>query len=86
MLGREVNTPVSLMYPLPHNSKVDEPPKFVADMKRAMESCHETARVQPRQKAKRQKRDYDVRIMEHQYATGDLVFKRNKVGENFPIL
>ena len=49
--------------------------QYATKLKEKMQDCYKLARKNLQQAAIRQKRDYDVRIVENQYEPGDLVFK-----------
>jgi hypothetical protein len=55
MLGREVNTPADLMYPLPSRAEEPDLDAYVVDLQKSMLLAHETARAQLRTTEERQK-------------------------------
>ena len=73
MLGREVNVPVYLMFPnrFAKPVAVDE---YVAALMNNIQTAHNAARSILEDSLKRMKRHYDVRILEHVYQEGDLVY------------
>jgi ribosomal protein L21E len=74
MLGREVNTPACLMFPLnPNREGPKNPEDFVADLVCTMQEAHNTARKTLKTSMKRMKRNYDLRLMTRQFECGDVV-------------
>jgi hypothetical protein len=74
MLGREVNTPAHLIYPLPLHAEEPYPDTYMADLQKSMLLAQETARSQLRTTEKRLKRDYDLKVRSHIYEVGDFVY------------
>jgi hypothetical protein len=73
MLGREVNTPADLMFPLPRGQH-ESPEAYVRDLVSIMEKAHETARQVMKTTSERMKKDYDLRLLELSYRVGDIVY------------
>ena len=73
MLGREVNTPAQLMFPMA-TDKHEDVDEFVCDLLGTISLAHETARANLRTASKRMKRDYDVRVLLRPYQEGDVVY------------
>ena len=73
MLGREVNIPADLMFPadLP---TVANPDEYIQELENATLSAHKAARDNLKTAQMRMKRDYDLKILEHTYAVGDVVY------------
>jgi hypothetical protein len=74
MLGREVNTPAELMYPLPVRAEEPDLDAYVEDLRKSMLHAHETARAKLRTTEERLKRDYDLKVRSHTYKVGDFVY------------
>ena len=85
MLGREVNLPVDVLYPMPSIGESQNVHQYATKLKEKMQDCYKLARKNLQQAAIRQKRDYDVRIVENQYEPGDLVFKRYHVHKKLEV-
>ncbi|VDI17251.1 Hypothetical predicted protein [Mytilus galloprovincialis] len=74
MLGRETNQPADLMF-----GKTDEPQytgteEYIISLEKALKSAHEIARNTLKTSQAKMKKDYDLRVLERQYAAGDLVY------------
>ena len=82
MLGREVASPLDLM--LGNHSNLDtNAEEYVVSLGDSIASCHAVARDQLKNTQKRQKKEYDMKLNQHHYDTGDLVYEVNsatKVG------
>lgn len=82
MLGREVIQPVHLlMGDLPDGLHSQEPSDWCFDLSNRLSQAHH--HLQEAQL--RQKRDYDMRLVEHHYNPGDIVYKLDsttKVGQS----
>ena len=75
MLGREINQPADLMFPLPTSAKkVDSVDDYCSNLAQAISEAHETARVTLRSTQKRMKRDYDVKVRKWDYQVGNWVY------------
>ncbi|MCG8045070.1 MAG: DDE-type integrase/transposase/recombinase, partial [Candidatus Thiodiazotropha endolucinida] len=74
MLGREVNTPVDLVFPLPQSVETMEVGTFVKDLVQNMQKAHEIARQTLKSSQKIQKKRYDLRVLERSYNEGDIVY------------
>ena len=73
MLGREVNTPTDLMFPL-QKSKPGTPDSHVQDLVSRISRAHEVARSVMKTTSKRMKRNYDIRLLERSFQVGDAVY------------
>ena len=73
MLGRETTQPIDLILGLPRHIPQD-PPNWVETLKRNLSRVHQLAREAIGKTQMRQKRDYDLRIVEHPYEAGDVVY------------
>jgi len=74
MLGREVNTPASLMFPLEGSKpKNQDPEDFVVRLTSGIQEAHDTARRTLKSSLKRMKRNYDLRILTRPFEKGDVV-------------
>ena len=86
MLGREVIQPVHLITGnIPGNLSPLGADEWSADLSRRLTDAHHCARQNLKQAQLRQKRDYDLRVVEHHYDEGDLVYKLDsatKVGQS----
>ena len=79
MLGREVNTPLNLMYPQgatnsPGGTCDDYVTKLEADIQQAHTQARETLKVSQ----KRMKKDYDIKARRYIYKQGDAVYILDK--------
>ena len=79
MLGREVNTPLNLMYPQgatnsPGGTCDDYVTKLEADIQQAHIQARETLKVSQ----KRMKKDYDIKARRYTYKQGDAVYILDK--------
>ena len=77
MLGREVHTPVDLMFPSMSSEPEGDIPEYVQELKSRMEECYDVARRYLKKSSEEQKRRYDTKIKEHPYQPGDLVYRKN---------
>ena len=82
MLGKEVNLPASLMFPTV-NAQEREKDKdgYVQQLEEKLLEVHSIARDTLRESQKRQKRDFDLRLQEHKYQEGDVVYILDKSTE-----
>eukprot|EP00057_Strongylocentrotus_purpuratus_P009803 XP_011664277.1 PREDICTED: uncharacterized protein LOC105438300 [Strongylocentrotus purpuratus] len=74
MLGREVNQPAHLMYPLPRGNLTLDREEYLSKLVRATQAAHEAARANLQSAQKRMKRDYDVHSFRRQFNEGDPVY------------
>ena len=75
MLGREVNQPADLVFPLPASARQPSTPDdYCAEMAQAIEKAHEAARTTLRSTQKRMKRDYDLKVRTREFNEGDWVY------------
>ena len=72
MLGREVNQPVDLLFPM----KITEwsTDQHVAHLQKSLKKAHDTARKCLKTTQARMKRDYDLKIFSRVYDVGDLIY------------
>ena len=75
MLGREINLPSDLLFPLPDKPKFSSPVEYVSEQIEEISKCFEQARKGLKSNMEYQKKNYDVRLAENKYNVGDLVFK-----------
>uniref|UniRef100_A0A8W8NIX9 Uncharacterized protein n=1 Tax=Magallana gigas TaxID=29159 RepID=A0A8W8NIX9_MAGGI len=76
MLGREVIQPVHLITKnIPGHLSPQTADEWIADLSLRLAEAHACARQNLKQTQHRQKRDYDLRVVEHHYSEGDLVYK-----------
>ena len=74
MLGRELNTPAYLMFPLPAEEHEDID-QFVAKLTRNIQTAHNAARTQLKTTLKRMKRDYDLRgVVKRNYQAKYIIY------------
>ena len=78
MLGRDTIQPVDLLLGL-SDSKLEEyePYQWVLHLAKQFSEVHKLARDNINQAQLRQKRDYDLRMLENTFNIGDLVYKRD---------
>ena len=76
MLGRELNLPVDIVYPIMQNKGYADDSKedYVGNLEGAMKSAHEIARKVLGVSQERMKRDYDLRANKKCFDSGDIVF------------
>ena len=74
MLGREVNQPADILYPIPRNTPEGDVDDYCAGLSKAISDAHETARSTLKATQKRMKRNYDVKAHLTGYHVGDLVY------------
>ncbi|VDH94525.1 Hypothetical predicted protein [Mytilus galloprovincialis] len=65
MLGREVNLPHELLYPLPRHNAQKPVNEYVDDLRVHMEDIYHVARENLKQSGEKQKRDHDTRIIDN---------------------
>lgn len=86
MLGRDVVQPLDLLLGTVRANNPDkEPPVHIKTLSEVMIEVHKIARQNLKASQHRQKRDYDLRIRQHQYSVGDVVLKidsATKVGQS----
>lgn len=85
MLGREVATPLDIMYEMPPD--VNEVPqhKWAWELKARMEEAHSAVRYHTGQEMRRQKRYHDAKVHWQRFAKNDKVyvfFPQRKVGHS----
>ena len=73
MLGREVNTPAQLMFPIKQKDNEDIH-TYVSELTGIMKEAHEMTRTKLKTSLKRMKRDYDLKVLFRPYAEGDIVY------------
>ena len=72
MLGREVNTPASLMFP--QKGEHFEEDNYAHQLAQDLQSAHECARGKLKAATKRMNGNYDLRLLERNYEVGDAVY------------
>ncbi|XP_033728147.1 protein NYNRIN-like [Pecten maximus] len=76
MLGREIMLPVDIMMGVSQANLEDfEPAEWVQNLNRVMAEAHQFARHHLESTQIRQKKDYDLKLCEQMYSTGDTVYK-----------
>ncbi|VDI27661.1 Hypothetical predicted protein [Mytilus galloprovincialis] len=73
MLGRETNQPAELMFGTTEDHKYTGTEEYIIGLEKAMKTSHEIAWKTLKTTQARMKKDYDLRVLERQYAPGDLV-------------
>jgi len=72
MLGRETTQPIQLLLGLPNTSVQDrEQDPWILELAKNLKIVHKHARQSLKAAQMRQKRDYDMRMLEHSYNIGD---------------
>ena len=74
MLGRELNQPADLIFPLPSSVRGETNEEYVVELTQALKVAHEAARKTLRATQKRLKKDYDVKVYQRQFEKGDRVY------------
>ncbi|CAG2246096.1 unnamed protein product [Mytilus edulis] len=77
MLGREVNLPHELLYPLPRHNAQKPVNEYVDDLRVHMEDIYHVARENLKQSGEKQKRDHDTRIIDKPFLVGSLMEDEN---------
>ena len=77
MFGREVNTPVDLLFATVTNREGVEVNEFVKDLENNIQESHRLVREQLKQQVGRMKRYYDLKLHVQQYKPGDAVYILN---------
>ena len=73
MLGREINLPADLVYPIPTPAPVSME-DYAANLSQSILQAHETARATLRSTQRHMKRDYDVKVHLREFKEGDRVY------------
>ncbi|GFO46543.1 Pol polyprotein [Plakobranchus ocellatus] len=79
MLGREVTTPLELMFPLPRTATegpILDP--YVSSLEQDLQQAHAQAREILKTTQKRMKKDYDLKARRFHYEVGDAVYVCDK--------
>ena len=76
MLGRETIQPIDLMLGI-HNNSPQSPSGWVASLSERLSTAHRSAREAIELEQFRQKRNYDLRVLENSYCVGDVVYLRD---------
>ena len=71
MFGREMNTPVDLLFAALTNHESVEVGDFVKDLENNIQRSHQFVREQLKQKVGRMKRYYNLKMNFYQYQPGD---------------
>ena len=75
MLGREVYKSADLLFGTDKANRVSKtPPEYVVHLEKVMKTSHKIARENLRSSVSYNKRDYDQRLYQTSYNTGDLVY------------
>ena len=82
MLGRETTQPIHLLLGLPNTSAQSrEHEPWIIELAANLKSVHRHARQSLKAAQMRQKRDYDMIMLEHSYNIEDLIFLRDSSPE-----
>ena len=85
MLGREVLEPIDLMLGTASQNLQETPVEYVKKLEEQLKRVHKQARDTLLSAQCRQKKDYDLKVLERKYNVGDLVYLINsssKVGQS----
>ena len=86
MLGREVLEPIDLMLgTVDQHLRQETPVEYVKKLEERLKRVHKQARDTLLSAQRRQKKDYDLKVLERKYNVGDLVYLINsssKVGQS----
>ena len=74
MIGREVSTPLDLMYGMPNSVKVIPSNEWAWELKERLEEAHKLVRKNTDCSMKRQKKYHDVKNSWEQFDVGQLVY------------
>ena len=74
MLGREINLPSDLMFPIKERKTFNSTENYCVDLVSSLELAHEVARERLDGNQKRMKRDYDLKVRKYQFKQGDIVY------------
>ena len=75
MLGREVLQPIDLLLGTVRESVLSGPCEWVSRLASQLNKVHQFVRERLGASQLRQKRDYDLKLCEHQYNVGDVVYR-----------
>ena len=84
MLGREIMLPIDIMLGTA-KTDVSETGNYIDTLEQNLSQAYATARKNIQGFQQRQKRDYDVKLIQHQYKLGDLVYEiesSSKIGQS----
>ena len=86
MLGREVLEPIDMMLgTASQNLRQETPVEYVKKLEKRLKRVHKQARDTILSAQRRQKKDYDLKVLERKYNVGDLVYlihSSSKVGQS----
>lgn len=77
MFGREVTTPVDLIFPRPRGEVSVDVCQYVSELRHRIEDAYTVARENLKDAADHQKKNHDTRMVQNRFQPGDLVYKRN---------
>ena len=89
MLGREVATPLDIMYELPSTMKPTIVNEYVWKLRETLEEAHRCTRQISKQSMLRQKKYHDHKVVGKCFSTGDQVlvfFPQRKVGQSAKLM
>lgn len=76
MFGRETVQPIQLVLGTAQDLfRKYDPDSWIGELAQSLQEIHQLARERLRVSQMRQRRDYDLRLVEKQYSPGDLVYK-----------
>ena len=81
MLGREVDSPVIIMFGTHHHESYPTCGEYVAQLKAKMQHAHDVAREHLGEAVKRYKELYDTKVNAQQYEVGDLVWLETDISQ-----
>ena len=76
-LGREVTSPADIEFSLPPNAKLTQE-EYVVQLRKDLQKAHDTARKNLKERCVKNKKNYDIRILQRQYDAGDAVYVLNR--------
>lgn len=85
MLGREIIQPVDIVIGVAENQQPQVPSDFVDELEEVMTQVHAIARENLHNAQMRQKQTYDLRLHNHTYDVGDLIYmidSSTKIGQS----
>ena len=81
MLGREIDTPLAVMFGTHHHESYSSVGAYVAKLKERVQHAHDVAREHLGAAMRRHKELYDQRISTNEYAVGDLVWMETDISQ-----
>ena len=81
MLGREIDTPLAVMFGTHHHESHPTYGEYVAKLKDRMQHAHDIAREHLGTAMRHYKELYDQKISENEYGVGDLVWMETDISQ-----